>query len=407
MRLVIGRDRYYSIGTYQEYRLATVKLKIIHTADVHLDTAFVGSGLPPEYGNRRRQALRDVLQTILRRAQEWPADAVFIAGDLFEAERLTRDTLLFLQTQFSALHPIPIFITPGNHDPCTVQSVYNTTTWPSNVIIFREPRWEAVTLPNVPLTVHGFGFDGPDISQNPFGELTVPSDGCIHVAIAHGAEMASLPPEKGAYAPFQAKQLDLPELRYVALGHYHTFKEIHTPNGTRLCYPGAPEGLGFNEVGERYFLEVEISADTTEIRKVPSARTMYSIHRIDCSTFVTAQQLVEAIRGCSLNTSLQHIARIELTGTCPDSLRDQLPAVRDAVAQHFEYLELVEQLEPQEDYEAIARENTSLGTFVKQINERIRLVNDDHLREVLLRAREVGVAAYRGANLPLRGTDRG
>ena len=38
-----------------------------------------------QFGNRRRQSLRDVFSAILRRAKEWPADAVLIAGDLFES----------------------------------------------------------------------------------------------------------------------------------------------------------------------------------------------------------------------------------------------------------------------------------------------------------------------------------
>lgn len=62
--------------------------------------------------------------------------------------------------------------------------------------IFRTASWTEETLKNVPLTVHGFAFDGPDISRNPFHELRVADDGRIHVAVAHGSERGHQPAGK-------------------------------------------------------------------------------------------------------------------------------------------------------------------------------------------------------------------
>jgi len=55
-------------------------MRLIHTADVHLDMCFASAHTPPGFGNRRRQSLRDVFHTIIRRAGEWPADVLLIAG---------------------------------------------------------------------------------------------------------------------------------------------------------------------------------------------------------------------------------------------------------------------------------------------------------------------------------------
>ena len=65
-------------------------IRLIHTADIHLDACFANANMPPNFGNRRRQSLRDVFSGILERARASAADAVLIAGDLFEHDRVTR-----------------------------------------------------------------------------------------------------------------------------------------------------------------------------------------------------------------------------------------------------------------------------------------------------------------------------
>ena len=149
-------------------------MRIIHTSDVHLDASFAGAGMPPDFGNRRRQSLRDVFRDIVARAAAWPADVLLIAGDLFEAERVTRDTVAFLKSEFESLAPIPVFVAPGNHDPYVQSCPYSTDSWPGNVVIFREPTWAEHVIEETLWTVHGFGFDGADVSRNPFGNLQIP-----------------------------------------------------------------------------------------------------------------------------------------------------------------------------------------------------------------------------------------
>jgi len=160
-------------------------MRLVHTADIHLDASFAGTGMPAAFGNRRRQSLRDVFRSIVSRAGEWPADALLIAGDLFEQERVTKDTVAFLIGEFWSIAHVPVFIAPGNHDPYTPDSPYACEEWPENVHVFDQPVWQACSLADRPLVVHGFAFDGPDISSSPFGKLAVPDDGRVHVAVAH------------------------------------------------------------------------------------------------------------------------------------------------------------------------------------------------------------------------------
>jgi len=381
-------------------------MRLIHTSDIHLDASFAAPGLPAGFGNRRRQALRDVFSDIVRRTQSWPADGLLIAGDLFELERVSRDTVAFLKQAFAALDGIPVFIAPGNHDPYVPTSPYATETWPDNVFIFTTPEWQAVELPERSLTVHGFAFDGPDISRNPFGALQIPRDRHTHIAVGHGSEMGCLPPEKGVHAPFTAADAATDRLRYLALGHYHTLKGLQTPFATSMWYSGAPEGHTFKETGVLCFLEVTVGQEEVDVRPTPSSRFVFEEFSLDCSAFDSSHEVVEALRCYAQADGSNLIARIRLVGACRDSWRHEIAAIRHAVESEFEALDLVDALEPAEDYDQLAREETSLGAFLRRVQEELAASADADQRRMLLRARDVGVAAFRHQNLPIHGMEQ-
>ena len=386
-------------------------MRILHTADVHLDRCFSGSGLSSHYGNRRRQSLRDVFQGIIRRAQAWPADILLIAGDLFEQDRVTRDTVAFLSTEFSSIPNTLVFISPGNHDPFVADSPYATETWPENVHIFKSPIWETVTAAtkNGEVHVHGFGFDSPYISQNPFGHLLIPDEikGEIHLAVAHGSEKSHQPPDKVDYAPFVAQEAAVPGLNYLALGHFHTFQEIEGEYDARVVYSGSPEGLSFKERGMHYYLEVEVLNGKTQAAPVPSSHMIYLDETIACDDFRSSQEVIEAIRAIAKSVEVRPIGRITLTGGCEASIQSETGLIYDAAAIEFEYLDLIDKTAPVEDYEELARGDTGLGAFVTTLNQEIADARDASRLQMLERTRELGVAAFRDRNVEIHGLERG
>ena len=100
-------------------------VRIVHTSDLHLDTSFSGSGFPSRLGDRKREAIRATLRRILETARDEQVDLVLIAGDLFEHERITPDTVEFLKRQLESVDPIRVFMAPGNHDPYLRGSPYH------------------------------------------------------------------------------------------------------------------------------------------------------------------------------------------------------------------------------------------------------------------------------------------
>lgn len=379
-------------------------VKIVHTSDVHLDFGFAGSG-PASYGNRRRQSLREAFRAVVRRAGEWPADALLIAGDLFESDRVTRDTIGFLKAELASIPHVAVVMAPGEHDPFTPTSPYATEEWPVNVHIFRRPDWASFSLCDGALVVHGFAVDGEDASKNPFGALSVPQDGAVHVAVAHGSEQSRHAASETALAPFDAADAAAEGLRYLALGHVHAFTRIGG-HATCMAYSGSPEGHGFGEPGERHYAEVTVDGSSVDIRPVESARVVYATHELRCDELESSQDLVPALQNLAGTSPKRLIARVALSGTTDLDLDAELESVHDAVADRFEYLELLDATAPRDNYGALARQETSLGLFVRTLNEEIGDLSEPARTAMVERARELGVAAFHERRVPIRGMKR-
>ena len=105
-------------------------IKLIHGADLHLDSPF--SGLTPEQAAARRQEQRELLDRLARLAREREADLLLLSGDLLDSRRTYRETAQALARSLGSL-PCPVFLAPGNHDFYGPQSLYAALDWPENV----------------------------------------------------------------------------------------------------------------------------------------------------------------------------------------------------------------------------------------------------------------------------------
>ena len=134
-------------------------LTFLHGADFHLDSPF--QSLPPDQAAERRQEQRQLLTRLASTARETQAQLIFLAGDLFDSQRVRPETLELLLDTLEELEA-QVFIAPGNHDPYTASSPYARLPWPSHVHIFSSltrsgwssPTWGrwSTAAPSCPLT---------------------------------------------------------------------------------------------------------------------------------------------------------------------------------------------------------------------------------------------------------------
>ena len=88
-------------------------LKIIHAADLHLDSPF--EGLPSGKASVRRGEQRGLLSRLAELALREKADIVLLSGDLLDSDNTYYETGDELIRSLGSMG-VPVFIAPGNHD---------------------------------------------------------------------------------------------------------------------------------------------------------------------------------------------------------------------------------------------------------------------------------------------------
>ncbi len=239
-------------------------MRLLVFADLHLDTQFQWLGTSESAARSRRQALYQVLDNICRIALENRVDAVLCAGDLYEHDRFSPDTMRTIQAAFEQLAPIPVYVSPGNHDWYGPKSIYSQANWSENVHVFTSDRLVPVTLTDG-LTLWGAAHRAPANTDGFLDDFEVDRGG-VNLALFHGSEQTSLPFQGGdklPHSPFQARQIEAAGLDHAFVGHYHRPR-----HEARYTYPGNPEPLTFGEDGDRGCVLVTVHQEGSIARDV-------------------------------------------------------------------------------------------------------------------------------------------
>ena len=352
-------------------------MKLVHFSDLHLDSAFVWTASVHGAAGKRRQALRDTLTNIVDLAIEAEADAVLCGGDLYEHERFTPDTAAFLRSTFERLHPIRVFIAPGNHDWYGPQSLYRQVAWSENVHVFDANRLQPVELSDG-LTLWGAAHCAPANTPG-FLEKFKVGRGGIHIALFHGSERGWFSQQEGQkklHAPFDSDQIEASGLHHTFLGHYHR------PRDDRLfTYPGNPDPLTFGEDGERGAVIATIHQDGTvsRDRRVVSVTQVHDLH-VDITGSESRQDVRDRMHDALEN--LRGFARVTLSGE-PSADIDIRPRELSSVGWGLDSV-LVEvgNINSAYDLELLREEQTVRGEFVREVSSQD--IPEDEKRRILV-----------------------
>lgn len=303
-------------------------VKLIHTADLHLDSAFRSRFTKEEAENRRQKQLM-AWKELLSFAVEKKVHGVLIAGDLFDSPVVSHGTMDFFLSTIAEHPEISFFYLRGNHD--TENTFRYQENLPKNLFLFSEKGKkyrlkDKLLLAGVEYGTKDifFGENGgavqragqvaeqgvrreagqeeeqgvgkeieqaagqavvPEIGQEATTEaiseseqglakeeesksLKLKEEDC-NILLLHGALYQGTP--KGDAVQGEEgiflKNLERLPLSYIALGHIHKGGEGKLNNGALWAYPGCLQGRGFDEEGERGFLYLKVEEEKKEIRK--------------------------------------------------------------------------------------------------------------------------------------------
>jgi exonuclease SbcD len=338
-----------------------VSIRFLLIADVHLDAPFAWAG--PRVASMRRQALRDAFDGAMRLAVEQSVDAVLVAGDLYEHDRVTPDTIAFLRSSFERVHPIRVFLAPGNHDWYFPRSPYRRVGWSPNVHVFEAARLMPVTLEEG-VTLWGAAHRAPANTDGFLDGFHGVDRGGVNLAVFHGSERNWLSAQEAGkvpHAPFDAAQIEAARFHHAFLGHFHTPKDDQW-----FTYPGNPDPLTFGEIGERGVVVAEVDGSgNIQRRRHSVAVTMIHDLEIDLTGCTSLQDVRDVLRDRTVR--LEGCARVTLTGEVPPEVALPIEGLEDVRGNLDVLVVRSGSVRIAYDYVALSQQPTVLGRFVKDV----------------------------------------
>jgi len=364
------------------------KIKIIHTADFHLESSTFTTA-------KTNQVIMKAVRELVNIGLTESVDLLLIAGDLFDSSTLDSRTLGSLQEALAEFKS-PVFISPGNHDYFSMDSPYYHSVWPQNVHIFKGDL-EQVILDDLNVAVYGAGFTGSYVRESSLLNFPELDPTKINLGVIHGDLVSQT--SESPYNPITKELIAASGLDYLALGHIHKRSSIAKSGKTSYAYSGNLVGRGFNELGSKGFYLGEIDQHAVKLEYRPINSPQYLIEDLNLTEAETEKQAIEKI----VNTlEARHGKdfennhyRLVLKGeSTPDQAISWL-AVRDRLATRFRSLAIQNKMLDKTNLNLIRKEGNLKGIFVDLMLNELDDKNDSET-EMVQMALNFGLQAFEG-----------
>lgn len=378
-------------------------ISFMHCADIHFDTAF--SGLSSAKAALRREELRQTFLRILNICQEKNVDFLLLSGDLFDSTLVTAETISFIQQALASCSNLPVFIAPGNHDPYMPGTRYDSTSWPSNVTIFKQQEIQKYTLTTkagANVNVFGAAFTTPYLEKNLLESFSVAAQdqNSFNVMALHGDIVSA--GQASVYHPITVQSIANSRLDYLALGHKHGATTPERQGQTYFSYSGTPEGRGFDELGDKGIWHVTLTKDTGNTEATLQADWISCCSRkyeniaVDVTGCASHHEILQHIENTASNC--ENLYKITLTGVLKDGFLPDLNLLQTKLAHYF-LVKLQDTTHTDVDLATIAQENMLRGIFARRLLAKIedaRRKGNTKEEQLYTDALTLGLKAFEG-----------
>lgn len=354
-------------------------IKMLHAADLHLDSPF--EGLPEAKAAQRRIEQRELLGRIADLARDNQVDLVLLAGDLLDSDSAYGETAEELQRTLAGI-PAEVIISPGNHDYYSNRSPYNRLHFPSNVHIFTKNEIECIEMPEISARIYGAAFTDKYSERLLRGFSVEKKPNTVDIMCIHGEVSKA-----SQYNPISEDEIAASNLDYIALGHIHQGSGLKKAGNTWYSWPGCPEGRGFDELGEKFVSLVAIIDGECRVMPVSVSRRKYEILPVSLGDEDALKTIESALDDETKNDIYRIILRGE-TDTAPD-----VSALKDELEGRFFSLQLRDETSLRRDIWEKAGEDSLRGLFLQKLRAMLESTEDENEKEKIVQAARWGLAA--------------
>ncbi len=333
-------------------------MKFIHTGDLHL-----GMKTSSEYNNKVKERLaedeKQLLSSIISYANEKNIPYIFIAGDLFDSNKVKSSLVSFVVSEFEKYNG-RIFIVAGNHDYYNEDSVYLTTEFPSNTHIFTD---EITCVETEDALIYGYGFSAPHSNENRFKNFRAEEKGKAKILITHTDFNTN-----SFYNPINTSDIEDSGLNYIAAGHIHIKEDMLKKGKTFVSYCGSPQNLRFKETGSSQIVVGELSDGFLKISDVDLSCHSYKNISADISQAENEDDIINICGGViSKNNPENTLFNLKIIGSLKDGILPDFKVICDKLSNICLYLRIEEAYTMKYNLELIKEENSVRGEFVRHV----------------------------------------
>lgn len=340
-------------------------MKIIHCADVHLDSA-LNTNLSAHQAERRRNELLLTFLDMVAYAAQEDVSVIIIAGDLFDTQTVSWKTKSILTDCIRRNPRIDFLYLPGNHDE---QSMMSGLEPCENLKCFAEESC-SFRYQNVVVT----GILNPEAAKK---AVLNPKD--TNIVVMHAALSDA--------AAFRGKNID-----YLALGHLHKHRMGKIDERGVYCYSGCLEARGFDECTRTGFMLLSAQERGVRAQFVPFGRRKVQCFEVDISGCCKTPQVCEKIENALAGIPQKNLVKVRLTGQTFVGMELNLDYIRQFFQERYFAFRLENETGLPMDFREYGQEPSLRGTFVRAVLESEE--TDSVKRDIL----QCGIRALGGDN---------
>ena len=326
-------------------------MKIIHCADLHLGSRL--TSLP--VGNIRDTRKNELLTSFNRLidyAKNNDIKVIVFSGDVFDSDRPAKKDKTFFYNAIKANPDITFLYLRGNHDiEESLEEHFD------NLLLFND-SWTSYEI-------DGITFTGIELSNNNntslYSSLSLDKN-ALNIVLMHG----DINTKGKEY--IDIKKLANKNIDYLALGHIHMYGEYKIDSRGLAVYPGCLDGRGFDELGEKGFVVLDIDDNNIKHTFIPFSSRIIVEKDIDISSansLYEAKNIVQSELNEINNSSL---VKVVLTGKVSFDISGIENDISSFLGDKFFYLKVESELKPIVKVEDYKNDLSLKGEFVRTLS---------------------------------------
>ncbi len=362
-------------------------VKILHCADLHIGAN--ESFLCEKAAARRIEALM-TFERIVDLATENGVKLVLISGDLFDSLKIENIFVKRVIEKVESSKDITFVYCAGNHDPLNYNSPFFDAKLPENFKVL--PTNDSVIEVFEGVKVYGRSFaEVLDDGEERFS--LEPQENCINIMCIHG--------EYGfgsAQNPISNDFVINSNMDYIALGHVHQRSEPKKVGNTYIAYCGCPEGLGFDELGEKGVYIGEIDKNRCDLQFYKTSKRMHITENIDVSdlngNMEISEKILSVLKDKYGEEFSENLYKIVLTGEVSEELKINTTELAKRIGEVTYFAKVKDKTSLKFNLDLIKNEMSLKGIFVSKMLEKME--NEPENKERLQSALKIGLKAFSG-----------